>query len=1041
MVEMAVSRPITTVMLFLALLVLGWIAYSRIPVQQLPSGFTPPWMSVVVPYQGGTPREVETQITGRIEEGLRTVEGVDRVMSASTRTGCQVYIRFDGDTDMDVAYAQVTDRMERIRPRLPDDVDAILVRKFNLEDRAIMNLAVYPRQGTRDPEGYLIQNSHIVEELVNRLERLPGVARVQAAGLFEDRVEVSLDQDLVVANKVDLYQVIQRLRRENFNLSSGRITVDGVHYYLRSLARIDDPEKIASLPVREGLRFSDLGEVRHVFGAPEHLSRVNGSLSSTMEVFIEGDANTVETCRTVVAALEEDFRTNPRLAGFEFVVLHDQGKSIEDSLDGLEDSALEGAFLATLVLYVFLRRVGMTLVISLSIPLSLLAALTILYLDGESLNLLSLMGLTLGVGMLVDNSIVVVENIYVRRSEGRSAPDAARLGASEIALAVVISTFTSMVVFLPLTLMADDQMFQFFMSKLGMPVCYSLLASLFVALIFIPLATARSWGAGAARLGESRLLAPALRVLARIDRRTDAAIEGCAGAYAWLLGHCIRRPFDAVLWLLVPAVASTFWVYSRVDQTDQNQELSRDFSVTVLFPDGFSLDEADEATSIIERRILDRKEELEIVDLFTNVNERRSRLNATLTPLDQARRDRREIVAEVESLLPRLPGVDARMGMHWRRTGAADSTVTLVLEGRDSERLAEIAGEVESRLQGLPDLNAVESDAEAGYEEVRIEIDRRAAARYRLEPRSIIGTIQYALRGSQLPDLFAGDREIPLLVRMRTDADFDLERLRNLVIWSQDGQQIPLGAVATLRAAKGFGNIRREDGRTVLTLSAETEEGDLGELAEGIESRLADLHLPPGYSWRKAGRFDEWRRNQESFQFAVVLAILFVFLLMGVLFESFLLPLAVLVSIPFAFTGVYWVHYLTDTPLGIMSFIGIIILVGVVVNNGVVLVDLINRLRLEGVDRHRAIVQGCRSRLRPILMTAGTTIVGLLPMAFGTSAVADVPYYPLGRSLMGGLAASTLFTLFLVPVLYRVLDDVSTGLRTRVAALVALVRR
>ncbi|MBI4614828.1 MAG: efflux RND transporter permease subunit [Planctomycetes bacterium] len=1045
MVELGVSRPITTTMAFLALLVLGWIAYRRIPVQQLPSGYTPPFMMVIVPYPGANPREVELQITTPIEEALRTVEGVEEIHSRSGPDRSLVFIEFTGAADMDVAYAQVTDRIERVRARLPADVDSIFVRKYNLDDMAIFYLAVSPRRGKGDPELFLVQKSHLIEEaVVNRLERLPGVARVESSGLFQEQIEIALNRERVLQHRVNLYELFGRLSRENFNLSAGRITAGGTHYYLRSIARIDDPAKIAELPVRDGLILGDLldEKPRLAYSVPDRLSRIDLSATATVEIYQVGDANTVETCAGIRRAIEEELSADPRLADFEFTLLYSQGDSIKESLDGLESSALWGAFLAMGVLYLFLRRVGTTLVITLSIPLSLLLALATLYFQGESLNLLSLMGLTLGVGMLVDNSIVVVENIdRLRAARGLDPRTSARVGASEIALAVVLSTATSMIVFLPLVLMGEDRAFRFFMARLGAPVCYSLGASLFVALVFIPFAASRV----RPRVPFARfwrfVLFPAAFVQRQIDRALGAVIAFGTRLYGFLLGLCLAHRFDAVFWLLVPAMASTWWVYGKIDQTDRGSDLSREFHVTLILPDDFTIWEADDATKIVEERIWANRERLEVVNLFTTVNTRRAEIRATLTPREEMRREKDEIVADVEKLLPKLPGVDARMGWHWQRGQASDSGVTLELEGPDSERLSDIAREFEHHLQGLPGLTGLESDVERGFDEIRIIVDRPAAQRYRLDPRAIVGTVQYAVRGQRLPDLLTGDREIPVVIRTKIESDFDLERLKSLPIWTRDGREIPLAAVARFEQGKGFGQISHEGGRTVLTLTAEGEGEDLRNLSAAIDARLAGVELPEGYEWKKGGSFDEWKANQESFLFAVGLAILFVFLLMGVLFESFLLPLAVVIAIPFAFTGVYWILYLTDTPMGIMTFIGLVILVGVVINNGIVLVDLINRLRASGVDRARAMVEGSRDRLRPVLMTAGTTIVGLLPMALGDTAVADVPYYPLGRALIGGLAASTIFTLFLVPVFYSLLDDLGSSFSRAAARLLPLGRR
>ena len=482
----SINRPVTVLMSLLALLVVGYIAFNQIAIELMPEGFAAPFLGIYVPYPNSNPQEVEEQVAKPIEEQIRTVSGVDEVNTNSSSNGCWAFVRFDQDTDMDVAYAMLRDRMDRVKSEIPDDIERIFVRKWSNDDKPIMWIILVQEEQYDD--SYYIVEQHVKKPL----ERIDGVANVEIGGAEEKEILIMINQDRVRSYKLNLYDIIQKLRSDNFAISSGFVNEANQKIFVRSIGKFQNLEEIRNLPVRgANLRLKDVAEVK--YDVPERRWRelIDGKKSISIEVKKESMANTVALTDEVMRVIEENIKRDPQLAGFKIEVLFNQGTFIKESIENLQNAALWGGVFAFAVLYFFLRRVRMTLILSLGIPLSIVITLTAMYFIGWTLNLLTMMGLMVSVGMVVDNSIVVLENIYSKRSEGSDNRSAALWGSSEVALAVTMATLTTVVVFLPLILMNDNAMFRFYMLRIGLPVIISLFASLVVAMVFIPLAATK----------------------------------------------------------------------------------------------------------------------------------------------------------------------------------------------------------------------------------------------------------------------------------------------------------------------------------------------------------------------------------------------------------------------------------------------------------------------------------------------------------------------------------------------------------------------
>ncbi|RMI17265.1 MAG: efflux RND transporter permease subunit [Calditrichaeota bacterium] len=1016
--RLAVKRPVTIVVTLMAILVVGTIAYIQIPIELLPSGYSPPYLGVWIPYRNANPREVEEQIARPVEEQIRTIPGITRVTTYSHGDGCWAWMEFAAGTDMDLAYDQLRDRMERARAILPDDLDRYYLRKFGRNDAPIIFLSVNFPPEVDDPY-------HYVEQYIKRpIERLDGVANVEIWGADEKAIQILIDQDRVKAYNINLYQVITDLRRDNFALSSGWVYEGEKKFVIRSVARFQNLDDLRNLPINAyGLRLKDIAEVKYEVPQRTWRQRINGRPGLLMGIYKESLANTVALSHKLETLLNQEILQHPALKNAEVNLLFVQGQMIEDSIDNLIDTALWGGLFAILILLFFLRNIRMTLIMLFAIPLSVLISLMVIYFIGWTLNLIVMMGLMISVGMVVDNGIVVLENIYHKRSDGLPPRKASVVGASEVNLAIIMATLTTITVFIPMLLIDDGSgQFKFYMQRVGLPVIFALLGSLFVALVLIPLATA--YLAGAKMAPEHALI-----------RRSKAF-------YQRLLARALHRRIDMVMIVLL-ILGGTFWLMGSVSQVDQQEGNISDIRLIFELPDNFTTEQAEEFFAEVEDTIFAHAREYDVKSIDVGFRRGFGRVRIYLNPppkeqwyhavyhavagwlgiktTDKMKRE--EVLADLKERLPLKPGVEFRTSWRGASTGGDEGVVSLMLYGDDTEKLAELAEEVERRLRLIEGVISVETDREAGGDEIQISLDRDVVSRNGITPNQVASTLMYAVRGISLPRFQASDREIQMRIQLREEDRENLQQLKNITFMNNRGRPIPLSAIATFQITKGFGQIARENGKTFLAVKAHTPVEDLGRISAQIDALMKNFPLPVGYRWEKGTRFRRLQQQGESFRNALLLAVLFVYLLMAVLFESMVLPLSIMFTIPLSLFGAFLALYITGTPQDIMTGIGIVILVGVVVNNGIVLVDMINRRRWEGMSRTEAILDAGKNRFRPIIMTSFTTIGGLIPMALGTANLFGMPYAPMGRAIIGGMLTSTFLTLLVVPVFYTLFDD------------------
>ncbi len=1012
----AINRPVTVLMALCALLVVGYIALTRIPVELMPAGYSPPFLGVWTPYPNSNPREVEEQIAKPIEEQIRTLSGVRSVRTASSANGCWTFVRFSEGTDMDEAYAGLRDRMERVKSELPDDVERLFLRKWSNDDEPIywvMLAEIEP-----------VENKHLlIEQIIQKpLERLDGVAKVDIFGAEEKSIQIRINQDRVKAYKINLFEVIQALRKDNFALSSGYISEGNRKIYVRSLGKFHSLDDIRNLPIKgTGIRLKDVAEV--VYEVPERRWRntVDGRPAVAIAVYKESTANTVALCEQLEKFFAEELPGDPRLASFQIEKLFNQGEWIMESIDNLKRTGMWGGIFAFLVLFFFLRRLRMTLIVNLAIPLSVLVTIIVMYFIGWTLNLITMMGIMISIGMVVDNSIVVLENIYREIAAGKPRKEAALKGASEVGLAITMATLTTIVVFLPLILMSDDGGFRFFMLRIGIPVVVALIASLLIAMIFIPLAA--TWFSNT-----------------QVREETGIILRSNT-LYQKLLSWTLRHRVDTFIILLL-VIFSMQYAASKAKYENESTGNINDIQLFFDIPDNYSIEDTEKLFNIVEDTVRARSEEYNLRTINARYSTNWGRMQIflhkpprmdwyqvawhsllrALGKESDGKMTREEVLADLKERLPKFPGVEIRTS--WRSSsGNDDASVSVVLYGDDTGKLIELSKEVERRLRAIEEIISIETDREKGSDEIHLKINREAAKKYGISPQVISGTVQYALRGIPLPKYHSENKEIDVHIQLREEDRENLLQLKNMTFFSATGREIPLASLASFSVERGVGEIHRRDGKTYLSVNAFVNSDDAKTLYEKVNKAMQGFAMPYGYSWSLGEGFTRMQEDNEAVFFAMVLSMTFVYLIMGILFESFVLPLSVIVAMPFAFVGSFWLMYLTGTSIDIMSWIGLVILIGIVVNNAIVLIDLINRLRSAGKSRYDAILEAGRHRFRPILMTAFTTIGGLIPMAVGNSTLIGIPYAPMGRTIIGGLLTSTILSLIAVPLAYTIFDD------------------
>jgi len=986
--ELSIKRPVTTLMILLSVMVVGGIAMQRLPLAFLPN-VDLPFIGITIPYPNSNPTQIEKQITKPVEEVLATIPGVKRLGSTSTADSAEFQMQFKWGQNLDIVRMKVSEKMDQVKSSLPPGIGEVLIFSFNTSDIPVVQSRI-AAQGIDLSKNYDLLESRVV----NRIRRIPGVARVNLDGVAPSEIFIDLVLDRVKQHGVDIGMLLQRLQGATSNLVLGQVSHDGLRYTARALGAFDSLRAIEDLTVNDrGLRLKDVAEIRYEEPPIAHGRHLEGTQAVALDVFKESTANTVDVATSVMKVITEDIDKDPLLKGIKVFTFDDQAKQITSGIDGLKNAGILGALFAVVVLYYFLRRFDSTLIVSLSIPFSVVAACGLMYFMGKSLNVLSMCGLMLGIGMLVDDAIVVLESIDRKRRTEPDASKAALVGAHDVSMAVTCSTLTTIIVFLPLVVGAGTELTTW-LKEIGIAISISLACSLFSSLTLIPLMSA--WWL-------RRRPAAQPKSLAWLEERY-------ARTLGWTLRHKAWTLLIVVLGLVVGVIPPfTGLLPAAMFAAIQNKRLFLQYE----FSEFAYKSDAEKAVNVVEKYLDANRDKFLIKTVYSVFEENEAHSVLNMSREDLSDDEVKELRKTIRAGLPQVPG--ARIFFADETEGGGDSTYFAVkFFGYDSAILAKLADEAVRRLGTVDGVQDINSSLNKGRNEVQVVIDRDKARRAGLTAEDVSQVFQFTLGGMRLNRFNAGDREVDSWLELRQVDRESLEDLRKIQIGPPD-HPILLGDIATFQIVRRVDQIARENRKERVAVNATYEGKQWTKSRAEIEGLMNAFDLPPGYSWSWDDKILEQGEENDQMLTNFVLALVLVYLAMASLFESIAQPFAILFSIPFALPGAMWLLTATRTPLNIMAWIGLLMLIGIVVKNGIVLLDHMNQVRKAGLGRDEAIIQAGRDRLRAVLMTALTAIVGLIPLAFGSTSVGEAYYFPLARTVIGGLASSTILTLIVLP--------------------------
>lgn len=1018
MPRFSLDRRITVLVLLVTTIVVGCIAAFSIPLELIPRGYQNPFLSIWVPWRDSPPREVLEKITTPLEDELSTVKGVDRITSVSRVGASRLFMRFKQGTDMNVAYREVRDRIERARRDFPDDVDQIYTFKDDASGIPVSVLGCAVDSSLTD------YYNIIQKQIVLPIERVDGVASVIVDGLEEKEILIELDRDRTRASGLNIYDLANKLSGDNFTMASGFVRVAGKKLSLRSVAKYHNLDEIQNLKVAPDVRLSDIAVIRYEEPDKRYRVRAMSKPAYAIVVFKEGEANTREVAERVRKVVE-GYKDNPRLSGVEIISLFDQGEVIEESLSTLLKSGAIGGLLAAFVLFFFLRRFRVMMVVNLAVPLSLVIAMTVMFFAGETLNLLSLLALMVCVGLLVDNSVVVAENIDRLHKAGRSRRQAAISGAGEIALAITMSTLTTVIVFLPVSLVEGPA--QFFLLRMAIPISVALLASLVVALVLIPLGVyltlpPRVIEKDAAH-HEHRVV-PENRLYRIFARAYDLTFGHMNHTYNKLLDRFLVHRIDLVLLIIAMAIVTVEVSKKEIRFVDVQDSEAAGFAINVEMPSNYTLEETEQWFLEAERIVETHAEELGLEGWFLFHRKTVGELQGWFQTPRTTKLSGQEVTERVVDLLPKRPGIVLRTGRETEVDDNNDDTVYSVrLNGEDPELLDSIGKDLEALFLRMPGVLGVRRNTENAPNELALVVDRERAQHYGVDPRVIAGVVSYALRGQSLPKHHNEGREVPVRVRFKEEDRKSLQDLLSYYVPTASGDFLPVSALTDVEMLQSSERIVRRNKRITRTITLDLKADTAKETRQRLATIVRAIDLPEGFSFTDQAARRGLNEDLAGLIFATSLSVVFIYLLMGLLFESFILPLSIIFTIPLAGFGVVWIHILSNLDIDFLGAVGIVLLVGVVVNNGIVLIDYVNRLRRVGVERRQALLLAADRRFRPIMMTAITTIGGMVPLAISGRMDSGISYTSFALTLIGGMTTATLLTLLVVPVFYTFFDD------------------
>lgn len=1028
--KIAVKRPVTIAMITLIVIILGVVSLTKLPIDLFPE-IEVPVAIVSTSYSGVGSQEMEELITKPIEEAIATVSDIENIRSISSEGSSIVIAEFAFGTDMDFASLDMREKVDMVKGFLPDESSNPMVLKIDPNAFPILELSL-------SNGGDLAKLQAIGEDKIKpKLERLPGVASVDVSGGYENQVEIVVNGEKLRGYGLSIDSLANILMAENLNLPGGEVRKGVQELTIRTMGEFQSVEEIRSIliPLQNGgsVYLSDIADVNMSYKDKEAIVKTDGKNSINISIQKQSGTNTVQVADRINEELEE---LKSEFPDINITVVMDQSEFIKLSINNVVKNAVIGAVLAVLILYLFLRNIRTTIIIGTAIPVSVIATFTLVYFYGITLNMMTLGGLALGVGMLVDNAIVVLENIYRFRQDGYSRKEAAVKGAQEVGMAVTASTLTTVAVFLPMVFVEGITSAIF--KEFSLTVAMSLGASLVVSLTLIPMLCSKFLKVdrmqGKKHQGRFRLFNFLYdsfdRVFAKIEAAYKRILKGA-------LGHRKITVTIAVV-VFIATLASVGMVGAEFFPTTDEGE----FAVNISLPEGSDLENTHEVVLEIEESLQGIKEINTIFSKIgstggafaSNSSSNSATVSVVLKDLDARDRSTSEVADQVRNMVRDIPG--AEIGVEVTQSGmggggGSSAPISVDIKGDDLDVLKKVADDVERSVKNVEGTREVQSSYGEGIPEVQIKIDRKNASQYGLTASQIAMAVKGTVSGKTATKYKFDGEEIDVVIKGDPLFKQSISNLGQTSINSPMGIDVPLNQIADITIDRGPVTISRNDQVRVVSVTSQIMDRDLRSVTKDIENILAEYPMPDGYTYDISGQNEDMMESFQDLFLALLLAIVLVYMVIASQFESLIHPFTIMFSVPLALSGGIFGLFITGRTLSVPAFIGIIMLAGIVVNNAIVLVDYINTRRASGEDRKEAIINAGPIRLRPILMTTLTTALGLVPLALGIGEGAETQA-PMATVVIGGLLLSTLLTLVFIPVLYTIFDDFTIFIKRKV---------
>lgn len=1015
----AIMRPVSTIMLMLIIVVLGAVSFTRLPIDLYPK-MELPYAMVMIQYPNAAPTEIENLVTKPVEQQIATVENIKAIYSYSMEGNSIVLCQFENGTDMNFASLNMREKVDIISEYLPDNATKPMILTM---DPTMMPVSQLYVSGDMSLEKL---NTLVDDDVIPAIERSEGVAAASSFGGTEKQISVKFDQERLSGYGLTLSDISAMLAAENISLPSGEVKKGSKELVVRTIGEfrsLDDIKHVPFvLPTREVIYLQDVATVDETLKDQTSIGRVNESPAIGISITKQSTANTVVVSRQVNDAVEKLRTAHPDL---EFTFSYDQADYIKNSIYNVAETAIMGCILAVIICFLFLRNLASTMIIAISIPTSIVATFIIMYFTGLTMNVLSLSGLAVAIGMLVDDSIVVMENIYRRREEGISALEASIVGTKEVTMPVFAATMTKIAVFLPIVFVEGiaASIFKEFSYTIG----FALLCSLLVALTVVPMLCSRllntkDMGTHIKLLGRRY----EFKLLPLFERGMNYTTE----EYLKFLKYSLHHRKKIVIWALVILVSSSVLVaFVGGELLPTSDEGS--FSIKAEVPFGTSLEDTDKIISEIESYVLAKIPELKICsveignsNMFSLSSANTATVTVNLTDKQDRKRSTSDVVKQTTLDLQNLVGAKLTISetSSMNMTGGNGSPISIVLKGDDLDTLKRVSLDLADIIRGVKGTINVSTDMTEGNPELRVMLQRNNAAKYGITSYQLAKSLESALNGATATTLKTNGIETDIILSLSDVYKESVENLKQIVIAAPTGQLVTVGEIADFAFDNSPSQITRQDQVRTVTISSNISGRDLQSISKDINKAIDKYQLPAGYSIETGGEQQEMAESFTSLGYALLLSILIIYMILASQFESLLQPFIIMMAIPFALTGAFLALFLTGTPLSLVAFLGIIMLGGIVVNNSILLIDFINQNQVVYATREEAIINAGRFRIRPIVMTMLTTTLGLLPLSFGVGTGAEIQA-PMGITVIGGLIFSTLITLIIVPVFYSIMDD------------------